>query len=129
MPPKKGKKGKKFDIDDDNGEDIKLRDIPEPTAAAAKPKAPAPKKKKAKQKPVAGDWSEDEDAEIQEPSVVEKDEAQEDPSAVPRAPAAASAFALLQVSCMTDGMLAQQAKRRGMVLRCNNASVCAGWSG
>ena len=129
MPPKKGKKGKKFDVDDDDGKDIQLGDIPEPTAAAAKPEAPAPKKQKSKKKPVAGDWSDDEDAEIQEPSLVENDEAQELPPSVPRAPASASTFALLQVSCMTDWMLAQEAKRRNMALRCINASMCAGWSG
>jgi hypothetical protein len=104
MPPKKGKKGKNFDLDDGDGEDKKIEDIPEPTAAAPKPKAPAPKRKKAKKKLVAGDWSDDEDADIQNACEVKKDEIQEDLPVGPRAPAAPSTFALLQVSCMTHWM-------------------------
>jgi hypothetical protein len=67
MAPKKAKKNKKNDFEDD-GEDIKLGDIPIATPCpAAKVPAPA-KKKKIKKKPVAGDWSDDENAVTSKPS-------------------------------------------------------------
>ena len=93
MAPKKAKKGKKYDIEDDDADDLKLGDIPEPAAVAAKQKLSVPKKKKGKKKPVAGDWSDDDAAEA--PSHV-AEEIEEAPQA-PKAPATASTFALLQV--------------------------------
>lgn len=94
MAPKKAKKGKAQFADDSDGEDIKLGDIPEPSAATAKPKGTVGKKaKKPKKKPTPGDWSDDEAPEVQEPVAQDPenlDEASEAPKPV-------STFALLQV--------------------------------
>ena len=95
MAPKSKKKVKKFDADDDEIDEIKLGDIPEPAVTATEPKSKAPKQKKGKKKPVAGDWSDDEAA--QTPVTEALDEEDEPPVVLSEAPAPASAFALLQV--------------------------------
>ena len=95
MAPKSKKKAKKFDADDDDIDDIKLGDVPDPVATAAEPKSKAPKQKKGKKKPVAGDWSDDEAAQAPVTEALDKED--ESPVVLREAPAPASAFALLQV--------------------------------
>ncbi len=94
MAPKSKKKAKKFNADDDDVDDIKLGDIPEPAVTAAEPKSKAPKQKKGKKKPVAGDWSDDEAAQVPLTEALGKED---EPPVLREAPAPASAFALLQV--------------------------------
>ena len=94
MAPKSKKKAKKFDADDDDIDDIKLGDIPDPAVTAAEQKSKAPKQKKGNKKPVAGDWSDDEAAKTPVTEALDEDET---PVVLREAPAPASAFALLQV--------------------------------
>ena len=94
MAPKSKKKAKKFNADDDDVDDIKLGDIPEPAVTTAEPKSKAPKQKKGKKKPAAGDWSDDEAAQIPVTEALDKED---EPPVLRDASAPASAFALLQV--------------------------------
>ena len=96
MAPKSKKKAKKIDADDDDIDNIKLGDVSDPVVIAAVHKSKAPKQKKGKKKPVAGDWSDDEEA-AKTPATEALDREDETPVVLRETSAPASAFALLQV--------------------------------
>jgi hypothetical protein len=97
MAPKKAKKNKKIEFEDE-GDDVELGDVPADKTRNSAKAAPAAKKKKAKKKPVAGEWSDEEDVNTNIVSLAPDDD-EEDvaPVAKPKSKQAAATFALLQV--------------------------------